>query len=62
MKFFRDFLINFAIYAIGLAIIYFIGHDLINAGFQVFSAFFGPVLPLVFFFLLVIIAALPRRR
>jgi hypothetical protein len=61
MKFLKDFLINFAIIVAGLLIIYWISHDLLNIGFEFFKAFIGAGRSLLFLFLFIALAALPRR-
>ena len=61
MKFLKGFLINFAVIVAGLLVIYLIGHDLLNLGFEFFKAILGSGRTFLFLFLLIAIAALPRR-
>ena len=62
MNFWKRFLFNLALYIIGFTILYFIAPELWNTGFQFFSVFIGTGLTIFFFSMLVLLAALPRRR
>jgi uncharacterized membrane protein YdjX (TVP38/TMEM64 family) len=62
IKFLKDYLINLALLVIALAIIYMLGADLIRTGSQFFVVILGPGRAFLFLVLLVLVAALPRRR
>ncbi len=62
MKFLKDFLFNLSLYVVGFTILYFIAPELWRAGFQIFSAFIETGSTIFFFSMMVILAALPRRK
>ena len=61
MKFLGAFLTNLAIITVVFVVLYFVAHDFIDAGFLIISRVIGRGLSYLIIFLLLLVAALPRK-
>lgn len=61
MKFLKDFLTNLVLIIVPFVIVYYFAHDYIDAGFRVISATIGRELSYLILFVVLLVAALPRK-